>query len=202
MQSFRQAEQGAALFIAMVMLVVMAMASVSLLRSTDVGTLIAGNLAFKKAATSSADQGIEAAIGVLIELGGSATGLHADRADNGYFATMQEGFSDFTGQRTPGVTADDFPWAGAVQLGANSTGNSISYVIHRMCRLAGAPEVAECVSRSSGAREGGSQGTILAGETGGGADGGGDMVTYFYRVSVRVTGPQNTVSVVQSTVEL
>ena len=59
-------QQGIVLFIALIALVVMSLAAVALIRSVDTNTLIAGNLSFKQAATTSADAGVEAAISQLI----------------------------------------------------------------------------------------------------------------------------------------
>jgi len=55
-------QRGVVLFFALIALVVMSLAAVALIRSVDTNTLIAGNLAFKQAATSSGDSGLEMAI--------------------------------------------------------------------------------------------------------------------------------------------
>ena len=58
----RRARQGGtALFIALIMLVAMSIAAVSLVRSVDTTVTIAGNLAFQQAALQAADYGIEEA---------------------------------------------------------------------------------------------------------------------------------------------
>ena len=58
-QLYSRLQQGVVSFIALVALVVMSLAAVALIRSVDTATLIAGNLAFKQAATASADAGVE-----------------------------------------------------------------------------------------------------------------------------------------------
>ena len=59
-------QRGVVLFLALIALVIMSLAAVALIRSVDTNTLIAGNLSFKQAATTSADAGTEAAIAMLI----------------------------------------------------------------------------------------------------------------------------------------
>ncbi|MCC7182873.1 MAG: hypothetical protein IOMNBAOH_00257 [Rhodocyclaceae bacterium] len=61
----RGRQSGVALFIALIMLLVMAIGSVGLIRSMDTATLVAGNLAFKQAAVRMTDLGIEAAANAL-----------------------------------------------------------------------------------------------------------------------------------------
>jgi hypothetical protein len=68
----------------------------------------------------------------------------------------------------------------------------VSYVIHRMCELAGNPGSVNCVRTSLGGTTGGTQG----GATYGGAALPSTSQIY-YRITVRVTGPRNTVSYVQ-----
>jgi Tfp pilus assembly protein PilX len=57
--ALRQAQQGVVLFIALIVLVAMTMAGIAVMRSVDTNVLIAGNLAFRNAALSAADAGIE-----------------------------------------------------------------------------------------------------------------------------------------------
>ncbi|MGB9093633.1 MAG: hypothetical protein WCB93_05930, partial [Gallionella sp.] len=58
-------QRGVVLFFALIALVVMSLAAVALIRSVDTSTMIAGNIAFKQAATTSGDGGIEGAITAL-----------------------------------------------------------------------------------------------------------------------------------------
>jgi Tfp pilus assembly protein PilX len=58
-------QRGVVLFFTLIALVVMSLAAVALIRSVDTSTMIAGNMAFKQAGTSSGDAGIEAAIAWL-----------------------------------------------------------------------------------------------------------------------------------------
>ena len=55
-------QRGVVLFFSLVALLAMSLAAVALVRSVDTSTMIAGNLSFKRAATTSGDSGIEAAL--------------------------------------------------------------------------------------------------------------------------------------------
>ena len=57
----RERQRGVVLFIALIVLVAMALAGIALVRSVDTGILVAGNIAFKQGATNAGDQGLEAA---------------------------------------------------------------------------------------------------------------------------------------------
>ena len=59
-------QRGVVLFLALIALAILSLAAVALIRSVDTNTLIAGNLSFKQAATTSADAGTEAAITMLL----------------------------------------------------------------------------------------------------------------------------------------
>ena len=53
--SLRKAQDGVVLFIALIVLVAMTLAGIAVMRSVDTNVLIAGNLAFRNAATSAGD---------------------------------------------------------------------------------------------------------------------------------------------------
>ena len=61
MRAPRNTQRGVVLFIALIVLVAMTLAGLGMMRSVDTNNLIAGNLAFKNAATSAGDAAIEAA---------------------------------------------------------------------------------------------------------------------------------------------
>lgn len=182
----RSRQRGAVLFIALIVLVAMSLAGIALIRGVDTANLIAGNLAFKQNATHGGDWGVEQAR-TWLQLQPSAT-LYAD-VPGQYSAAMQTGL-DFTGTDP---SAPDFDWsANSFDAGADPAGNQVRYVIHRMCELAGNPGSVNCVRTSLGGTTGGTQG----GATYGGAALPSTSQIY-YRITVRVTGPRNTVSYVQ-----
>jgi hypothetical protein len=184
--SIHARQRGAVLFIALIVLVAMSLAGIALIRGVDTANLIAGNLAFKQNATHGGDWGVEQARAWL-QLQPAAT-LY-DNVPGRYAAAMQTGL-DYTGTDP---SAPDFDWdANSFDAGPDPASNQVHYVIHRMCELAGNPGSVNCVRTSLGGTTGGTQG----GATYGGAALPSTSQIY-YRITVRVTGPRNTVSYVQ-----
>jgi Tfp pilus assembly protein PilX len=182
----RAGQQGAVLFIALIVLVAMSLAGVALIRGVDTANLIAGNLAFKQNATHGGDWGVEQARNWL-QLQ-AATDLYNTQAGR-YYAAMQATL-DYTAT-DPSKT--DFDWdAGSFDAGDDPAGNRVRYVIHRMCDGSGGPNDVNCVLTSTG-------GTATS--TKGGVTYGGaalpSTTQIYYRITARVTGPRNTVSYVQ-----
>jgi type IV pilus assembly protein PilX len=195
--TLRRAQRGAVLFIALIVLVAMSLAGLAMMRGVDTGAMIANNLAFKSGATMAADSGIEAARNWLTTT--SSDLLQGDKPavtnGGGYFSTWQEGL-DFT--KGDGDNTNDFDWStNSVALAADAAGNQVSYVIHRMCNAPGDPASTTCIrvtsttgstaSSSKGAAAFGTMAISTPGQT-------------FYRITVRVIGPRNTVSYVQAVV--
>lgn len=191
-------QHGVVLFIALIALVVLSLAAVALIRSVDTNTLIAGNLAFKQSATISADSGLETAI---TWLGTNPT--NADNAAQGYYATNTLPASVLQ-QTDPANAGWPGTWNNSNSAKATGTGidgngteatsgNTIRYVIQRMCSAAGLPMADKCLF---GAQIAGtnSQSVKSAPQAGGG---GIPTDSPMYRVTARVTGPQNTVSYIQ-----
>lgn len=194
-------QRGVVLFIALISLVAMTLAAIALIRSVDTTTMIAGNLAFRQAATISADTGVEQAISWL-NANNNAT-LNNDSASNGYYATGQDAL-DLTGNRTSSTT-DDFDWSTKSKLVTDSvgdpntdaSGNEVRYVIHRLCRLPGVhtDPAMGCLLASGTSASGDSMRSLRAEEVG--LTGVSTLSGPYYRVTVRVQGPRNTISYVQ-----
>src|SRR5665647_847280 len=184
-------QHGVVLFIALIALVVLSLAAVALIRSVDTNTLIAGNLAFKQSATISADSGLETAI---TWLGSAAPAtLEADSAAAGYYATIPT-VDDAKARVDVDANTTVATGSGIVAGFDPITGNTIRYVIQRMCNGTGPPTAGGCLF---GAQIAGtsSQSVKSAPQ----ADGGGIPTdSPMYRVTARVTGPQNTVSYIQA----
>jgi len=178
----RRAQRGVVLFVALVVLVAMTLAGIALSRSVGTGILIAGNLAFQRGATSSGDGGIEAGRAWLMVQ--NADTLRVDEPGR-YVANWQTTFDPAT-----------FDWDNqAFHVGLDSAQNDIWYVVHRLCKNSNESPNApgqQCVSlTSSGAT------SSKAAASYGSAPLSGSLQPYF-RVTVRVKGPRNTVSYVQS----
>lgn len=178
----KKPQQGIALMVVMIVLVIMLTGALSILRNTNVGLGIAGNLGFKQNATSVSDQGVEAARAWL--LAQPPANLFVAQTAQAYFETM-----------TPGFNPDTYAWAVAgnsvISTVNDGTGNQVRYVIHRMCLLTGSPSFAgqECVRPTASAN--GSR------QLGGGGVGIRAPATPLYRVTVHTDGPRNTMSHIQ-----
>jgi Tfp pilus assembly protein PilX len=188
----RRAQRGVILFIALIVLVAMSLAGIALMRSVDTNVLIAGNLAFRQATTSLGDSGLEAAR-TWMSANGDKLATNQPGTMTGYWANWQAGL-DFVGA-TPS-TADDYLWSEAQSVTSPDPAFVIGYVVHRLCETAGESAKAKCIKASAGAggsTTGGTKGTVTYGV--GTLPG---TATVFYRVTVRVSGPRNTVSYVQA----
>lgn len=200
-ESTQARQRGVVLFVALIALVVMSLAAVALIRSVDTSVIIAGNLAFKQSATTSAENGLQSAIAWLEANKANSAVLEANNAanaNNGYYATN-------TVLTTAALTTDA-PWVGASSAPATGsgidangtdakTGNTALYVIERLCNVVGPSTVGSCLmgaaSESTGTRQ-----VLDATQAGGGA--GVTLPSPMYRVTTRVTGPKNTVSFIQA----
>jgi len=193
---------GVVMLVALVVLVVMTMAGIALMRSMDTTNLIAGNMAFKQAATHSADSGVEAAIAWL-EANNAGAFLDTSHPEVGYSASspnnagLSLGESFWTGLLASG--ACNLPMAGGVCSAApvaNSSGNQVSFMIQRLCASAGNRNSADCsivtgTVVATGNNEGAGEESLT-----------GNSTSVYYRITSRVVGPRNAVSYVQAIVSM
>ncbi|MGZ8261978.1 MAG: pilus assembly PilX family protein [Methylotenera sp.] len=183
-------QQGVVLFIALIALVVMSLAAVALIRSVDTNTMIAGNLAAKQSATTSADSGLETA---LIWLGANPTILDADSKTNGYYATQAADPITFAWDATDSLPAGDA--SGNIDAnGMDKSGNTIRYVIQRMCRTVGASNPGGCLF---GAPVVGSNSQSVKDAPNAGAQTSTEQ-SPMYRITAKVTSAKNTTSYIQA----
>ena len=195
-------QRGLVLFFALIALVAMSLAALALVRSVDTATLISGNLAFRQAATSSADAGVEAAIATLaaMDLANADPSafkqanhvFNVANASNGYYPVADPALNLTSDATWTNDTSSD-----EVE---DSSGNKYRYIIQRMCRTAGViiPD-ASCLF-SAAATDTSGKSVPLPSQIceGAGCPKGGQSP--LYRVTVRVTGPRNTISYVQTMV--
>lgn len=130
-------QHGVVLFFALIALVVMLLAAVALIRAVDTGALISGNLAFVRSTATSgdlgADQGIDWVAG--IDTANSAKNIYSDMthplnntdATIGYYSNADP-LLDMTSAG---------PWdaidVAKVPVVLDASGNSIKYIVQRMC---------------------------------------------------------------------
>lgn len=195
---------GVALFFALVCMVAIMLAATMLVRSVDTATLIAGNLAFQQSATRSGDGGTEAAISWLNTtqsanatinvLTDTSHPFNSDNAAAGYYSSLD------TSKSLTATSGTRFLWddTDSRLVGTDTTGNTIRYIIQRMCRVANTPVANASCLFSAAALDTNGQHVLLPQEicSGPGCPVAGQ--TPQIRVTSRVTGPKNTVSYVQA----
>lgn len=208
------AQQGVVLFIALIALLAMSLAALALIRSVDTGGIIAGNLAFRQSATTLSDVGIEAAIialecrgkGIIYPAPCSATDpvdardpqVDRDHPFNVTDKLDPKGYYSNVG--TINLT-DSGTWVDKKSVEVNKeNGYMVRYVIERMCRpLDIAAPVdqllsdKQCLLSDADTDTSGKQ-VLSAPEAGGKKPSNPPM----YRITIRTTGPKNTVSYVQA----
>jgi Tfp pilus assembly protein PilX len=208
-------QRGVVLFFALIALLAMSLAAVALIRSVDTSTMIAGNLAFKQSATSSGDAGVEAAITWLSATEAAnisaLTGInvltdpalaHPFNNTGGKGAFLNPGYFS---NADPAVSLTDgtgIQWTNAdsvlVTPDPDPSGNTIRYVIQRMCRTANTPiATANCLFSGAIVDKSG-QNIPLPQDicTGPGCPVAGQ--TPQIRITTRTTGLKNTISYIQA----
>jgi Tfp pilus assembly protein PilX len=196
-QSIQRRQRGVVVFVALLVMVALALAGIALIRSTDTTTSVSGNLVLKYAATSAVDRGIEQTIHALWEQTPALDRTQNSTANN-YYACVRgtAGGCLAAGSAIPKIpdllkSASGCSDAGltAGLVATDGAGNSTCFVVERMCLATGPAVGSNC--NLSAASLGADPGTIhytglvRAGDA-------------FYRVTVRVEGPKNTVTYAQA----
>ena len=190
----RRFERGVVLFIALLVMVALSLAAIALIRSADTATIVAGNLAFKQSAAAAVDRSIETAVQLLFDPATSTPLIGNTTVNNStynYFACVQAdgGGCLPSGNPIPEVPAVLITKTGLTPLIADVAGNTSYYVIERMCDSAGAPSPSNCNMSATGMGAAAGTQHYQALQIAGGT---------FFRVTVRVEGPRNTVQYAQA----
>lgn len=187
-------QHGVVLFVALIVLIVMTLAGLALMRQLGVGTSIAGNVAFKEGATAVADRGVEEA---LAWLSLAATNPSMTSAADGYDSSWNAGFDPSAYTWGPGFSKAIVPPLPAA-LDFAQTGSQTDMVIQRLCAMPNmssldpAQQCSDSLVPNPLASHGGAgYGSALPSTT----------PAPFYRVTTRVRGPRNTVSVTQAMIQ-
>jgi len=181
-------ERGVVLIITLIMLVVMSLAGIAVVRSVDATSAVAGNLALRQASIEPANLAVEnAAAALFADATKAAVAIPDPTADflsQNYFAARQPG-EDGRGVPLKLQEKSNFDLPLVLSDGA---GNEIRYVIERLCIAAGAATPGNCETMLPAPATGGTVGeeTLALPRT------------PFYRVTIRVDGPQNSASFVQA----
>lgn len=207
------AQRGVSLMFALIALVVLMLGGAALLRSVDSGQLAIGNLGFKQDATMASSQAVDAAIAWMQGKLANTSALDNDGAQSsGYFASSLDKL-DPTGTRVSDSSRAVVDWdndgtCGGAASGTTCmhpmvpwtdtvTGNSLTYVITRLCAAAGSYSTVDC-ARPAAAGGGNSMDRGVPGYGTGRFTG--TSAGPYYRVIARVKGARGTISITETIV--
>ena len=183
---------GVVMFISLIVLVAMTLAGIAIMRSVSTSNLIAGNLAFKQMTIQASDNGVEQAYQWLLA---NRASLANTNLALGYSSSRPGIEPDWTAAST---------WSNAITLPTDAAGNSVSFIVHRMCSQ---PDTAYNASNGGVANDCAlsiSPGTPPPPGEGDSFQTGAPVFLedpmVYYRITVRTTGLRNTVSIVQAMV--
>jgi len=196
-------QRGVVLFIALIVMVAMSLAAVALIRSVDTTSQVIGNLAFRQASILPANLAIEAATQSLFADSGGPLipDVRGDLMAQNYCMSHPckgDGADDQFGVPPKLQTKAAVAAAGFGRQSTDGSGNTITYLTERLCNadVASPPRPADYTTDISWCD--------LIAPKGGGCHTINEQCAFdippvaFYRVTVRVDGPQNTVSFIQA----
>ena len=190
------------LFIALLVMVALSLAGIALIRSADTATVVAGNLSFKQSAVNAVDRSVEQAIKALFDPAAdpalsnpAIANKKADLVAQNYFACVQDAAGGCLPANAPipeiptVLTTKALAETLTPLVPEDAANNKSYYVIERMCANAGDAVGSNCnLSSAALGADAGTQhyeGLVRPGDA-------------FYRVTVRVEGPRNTVAYAQA----
>jgi len=178
-------QNGVALIISLIALVAMTLAGLALMRSVDTTNLISGNLAFRQASLHATDVGVEAA---LLQLNTIVTTSLDANFPSGCATGACNYYPIKQTVNNAGIPSA-INWTLVPSFTVDSS-YAVQYVIDRLCD--GPAPVTDVTAKCMNAA-GTSVGSKKAG-----AVSFSSAQQVFYRSTVRVVGPRNTVSIVQT----
>lgn len=176
-----------AMIVAVIVLVATLLASIALMRSVDTANLVAGAMTFRQGLVQEAERAYEDA---KANAPFNSLSSEADNAASGYYAKIQ------TSNTRPGIpdqlTSNPVSANVATVAALAGTKNTIRYVVERLCPAVGPADPKTCIN--PGASVLGGSSANQASDTAIGLTGGNAA----FRLTVRVDGPKNTASFVQT----
>ncbi len=184
--SLRKNQSGVIMLITLISLVIMLLASIALIRSTESNLMAAGNISFRRDVVNQAERAIPQ-VQTLFVTGAlvSNAAREADSVANNYYASIQP--SNTLG--IPAALMDSSAATYNTNLITNS-GVTVRYLIDRMC-LAGTTGVTaiSCTLSTSTTDNTGCKRPPCSAGT----------IKPVYRISIRASGPRNTETFIQTT---
>lgn len=210
-------QAGIVLFFAMLALLVMSIAGVALIRSVDTNNLLSGNMVFRQSATTASNvalEGVTEAVTKSVTVSDSLT----HHPTLGYYANCIQFDKTPADQVCDGSQLTSISWSDAnsrlvptqtdgndeINNGKDRQGNEIRYIIERMCNYSDS-EVTAGSAKNDSAR------CMMASSASDGETCSKNLTNLelfkqcksspdvpLYRVTLRIAGPKNTVSYMQS----
>ncbi len=182
-------QRGVVMILVLISLIVLLLAGVGLIYSSDTALLSAGNLAFKRDATNQSERAVNLVRSKFIGSGvlTSASGDQSVPAQNFSAVALA---SNSLG--IPTILLNDTAFTSTFTAGdiVDSTSNvTVRYVVDRMCSAVGEATDAIC-SRWSGQPSSGTD-TLATKKV--------ESIIPVYRISILVTGPKKTQNFIQAT---
>ena len=199
--------RGSALIIAFAVLSLISLAMFGLIKTVETNILIAGNIIYKRSTLYSAEKGIQEAIDWLTPRILSNE-LYSDNKLNGYFASYgadvafvnrnEEGakiYFDWDGSHCSGSDVSLCMQPKVLSTSINEP-NEIQYVIHRLCKTVGSPDDPKnnCKINVQNMNASPQRGQMSYAQSVRFSNA--DFL--YYAITVRVKGPKNTVTYIQS----
>ena len=190
--SFRRSQAGVVLFIALIVMVALSIAGIALIRSVDSGLSVIANLGFRQASIPPSTWAVENAISAMFEK--KEIDLDKPKLDKNYYPyrfeikNVDKTEDDYgVPYDLQGVKPDNYPSSFVQET--DDAGNTIRYVIERMCLDEGPATAANCDMSPPKKSEATTAMELVKPE----------MVRVpFYRLTVRVDGPNNTTTFAQA----
>ncbi len=183
-----KSERGAALILALVVLLILILGGLAVMRSMNMALTSSGNLAFRRDLVNQAEQAVAKAVASSFPLGSAATGS-ANTSVNYSPVTLAA-----NAQGIPNALLDDTVFAtvgvASNDLTSASSDVKIRYVIERLCNIATDTASADHCIVFEQTPVGGSAHLSGNAKT---------EVQPVYRVTARVLGPRNTKVFIQNT---
>lgn len=190
-----QRQRGVVLFIALIVMVALSLAAIALVRSVDTTNAVIGNLSFRMASILPGNLALEQAAAALFPDADIATVAHipdktVDLPAQNYFASWQNS-DDARGVPRVLQKKSTAYLLGKAVPSDTTTQTTMAYVIERMCAAPGPPLSAPPASCD-----------LLLPKVPLGTTVGDSTINLpsdpYYRVTIRVDGPQNTASFLQA----
>ena len=189
----RRAQRGVVLFIALIVMVALSIAGIALIRAVDSGVSVAANLGFRQASIAPTTWAVENAVAAMFDKKTIAD-LTKSKLTENYYAyrfEIKNGAKLEDPMGVPydlqGTTPANYPVTFVKEN--DPAGNTIRYVIERMCLDEGPATAANCDMSPPKKSEATTAMELVKPDP---------PRQPFYRLTVRVDGPNNTTTFAQA----